>query len=104
MRRYDVIVIGAGDVGLSVAFKASSAGLRVALVEKGHPGGTCVNYGCVPSKTLLHTADRIIEIREAVKLGIRTEITRVDFRAVMDRMKNAVSSGRDRIKTAIEET
>ncbi|MBI5674810.1 MAG: dihydrolipoyl dehydrogenase [Nitrospirae bacterium] len=104
MKRYDVIVIGAGDVGLSVAFKASSDGLKVALVEKGHPGGTCVNYGCVPSKTLIHTADRIIEINEAAKLGIRAEITRVDFRAVMDRMKKAVTNGRDGIKTAIKET
>ena len=104
MKRYDVIVIGAGDVGLGVAFKASSEGLKVALAEKGHPGGTCVNYGCVPSKTLIHTADRIIEIREAAKLGIRAEITGIDFRAVMDRMKGAVSSGRDGIKTAIKDT
>ena len=104
MKRYDVIVIGAGDAGLGVAFKASSAGLKVALAEKGHPGGTCVNYGCVPSKTLIHTADRILEVRESAKLGIRAEIAGVDFRAVMDRMKGAVSSGRDGIKTAIEET
>ncbi len=104
MKKYDVVVIGAGDVGLAIAFKASSEGLKVALADKRHPGGTCVNYGCVPSKTLIHTADRIIEIREAAKLGIRAEITGIDFRTVMDRMKSAVSSGRDGIKTAIEET
>ncbi len=103
MKKYDVIVIGAGDVGLTVAFKASSEGLKVALIDKRHPGGTCVNYGCVPSKTLIHTADRVVEIREAAKLGIRTEITGIDFRTVMDRMKSAVTSGRDGIKTAIEE-
>jgi mycothione reductase len=104
MKKYDIVVIGAGDVGLGIAFKASSAGLKTALINKGHPGGTCVNYGCVPSKTLIHTADRIIEIREALKLGIRAEITDVDFRAVMDRMKGVVRSGREGIKTAIEAT
>ncbi len=44
MKEYDVIVIGAG-VGASIAFKALSAGLKVALVDKGHPGGTCLNTG-----------------------------------------------------------
>jgi len=104
MKKYDVVVIGAGDVGLAIAFKTSSEGLKVALADKRHPGGTCVNYGCVPSKTLIHTADRIIEIREAVKLGIRAEITKIDFTAIMHRMRSAVTSGRDGIKTAIKET
>ena len=54
MRSYDVIVVGAGDVGLGIAFKAASKDLKVALVDKGQVGGTCVNYGCVPSKTLIH--------------------------------------------------
>ena len=47
MKSYDVIVIGAGDVGLGIAFKAASAGLKVALIDKGNVGGTCVNYGFV---------------------------------------------------------
>ena len=103
MKSYDVIVIGAGDVGLGNAFKAASAGLKVALIDKGNVGGTCVNYGCVPSKTLIHTADRIAEILEATKLDIRAQITDIDFRAVMERMRNAVTSGRSSIEKAIEE-
>lgn len=104
MKRYDVIVFGAGDAGLSIAFNAASEGLKVALIDKGNVGGTCVNNGCVPSKTLIHAADRIMEIRDAFTLGIRAEIADIDFGALMGRMRSAVASGRDSIKKAIEET
>src|SRR5512135_2251682 len=104
MKRYDVIVVGAGDVGLSIAFNAASEGLKVALLDKGDVGGTCVNNGCVPSKTLIHAADRIMEIREAAKLGIRAEIADIDFRRVMERMRSAVENERSSIKKAIAET
>jgi len=104
MEKYDVIVIGAGDVGLAIAFNAGASGLKVALVDKGQVGGTCVNSGCVPSKTLIYTADRIVETRENAKLGIRSRIIDTDFSAVMERMRSAVSSGRISIKKAIEET
>jgi mycothione reductase len=102
MKTYDVIVVGAGDVGLAVAFKAISSGLKVALVDKGHPGGTCVNSGCVPSKTLIYTADRIIETREDTKFGIRSGMIDVNFRALMERMRSVVTRGRNSIKKAIK--
>jgi len=70
MKNYDVIVIGSG-VGLSIVFKALAAGLRVALVDKGNVGGTCLNVGCKPSKMLIYPADRIREIEEAKKLVSR---------------------------------
>ncbi len=104
MKRYDIVVVGAGDVGLGIAFKASSKAPKVALIDKGKPGGTCINYGCVPSKTLIHTADRIVEIKETARLGIRAEIADVDFGAVMERMRKAVTGGRNGIRDAIEGT
>ena len=104
MKMFDVIVVGAGDVGMGVAFKAISEGLKVALIDKGNVGGTCINSGCVPSKTLVHTADRIMETRENSRFGIRSEISDVDFSAVMERMRNIVAGSRDSIKKAIEET
>jgi mycothione reductase len=104
MKSYDVIVIGAGDVGLGIVFKAVAQGRKVALVGKGPVGGTCVNYGCVPSKTLIYTADRIREIREATKFGVQAPIIAIDFRAVMDRMRKAVSGGQNGIRTALEES
>lgn len=101
MKNYDIIVIGAG-VGLNVTFKAVSSGLRVALIDKGNPGGTCLNLGCVPSKVLIFPADRIVEIREAEKLGIHVKITRVDFSALMGRMKRTISLGRKYLVNAIK--
>ena len=104
MKRYDVVVIGAGDVGLAIAFKAAAERLKVALIDKGDVGGTCVNNGCVPSKTLIYTADRIMETRKNEKLGIRSDIVHVDFNAVMARMKSVVTSGRNSIMEVIEES
>jgi mycothione reductase len=57
MKEYDVVVIGAG-AGLSIAFKAQAGKLKVALIDKGNVGGTCVNVGCVPSKILIYHADK----------------------------------------------
>lgn len=104
MKKFDVIVIGAGDVGLGIAFKAAAEGLKVALIDKGKVGGTCVNTGCVPSKTLIYTADRIIEAGRDLKLGINSEIIHVDFKVVMDRVRGVVSSGRNSIKEALDGT
>jgi mycothione reductase len=100
MKDYDVIVIGAG-VGLNATFKAVSSGLRVALIDKGTLGGTCLNWGCVPSKMLIFPADRIVEIREAEKLGIHAKITRIDFSAIMARMKRTIRLGRKYLVKAI---
>jgi mycothione reductase len=101
MKSYDVIVIGAG-VGLNVTFKAVSSGLRVALIDKGNLGGTCLNLGCVPSKMLIFPADRIVEIREAEKLGIHAKITSIDFSALMGRMKKTIRLGRKYLADAIK--
>ncbi len=102
MKEYDVIVIGAGDAGLGIAFKALSESLKVALVDKGIVGGTCINTGCVPSKTLITTADRFVESMENSKLGIRSKAGEVDYSAVMKRMRSAVTDGRNAIQQAIK--
>jgi dihydrolipoamide dehydrogenase len=103
MKEYDVIVVGAGT-GLGIAFKALSAGLRVALIDKGSLGGTCLNVGCVPSKTLLYAADRILEIEESAKFGVLAEITDIDFCTIMNRMKKSISRGSRYIKDAVKES
>ncbi len=102
MKKYDVVVIGAGDVGLGVAFKASYSGLKTALIDKGNVGGTCVNTGCVPSKTLIHVADRIMEIRGTAQLGIHAEARGMEFSKIMERMRRVVASGRNGIRAAIK--
>ena len=72
MKKYDVIVVGSGS-GMLIADEATDHSLKVALVDKGPFGGTCINTGCIPSKMLIYPADRIVEIQEAKKLGIEAE-------------------------------
>ncbi|MEJ2695485.1 MAG: dihydrolipoyl dehydrogenase [Candidatus Sulfobium sp.] len=102
MKEYDAVVVGAGDVGLGIVFSALADDMRVALIERRDVGGTCVNVGCVPSKTLIFAADRVMEIREAGKLGIAADIKNIDFNSVMKRMREAVDFGRNSIREALE--
>lgn len=93
---YDVIVIGSGSGMLAVDMSVAE-GYKVALVDKGPAGGTCLNVGCIPSKMLTAVADRVMEIREAGKFGIHASIERVDFKKIMKDMKNAVTPDHKRI-------
>ena len=94
MKKFDVIVIGAG-AGLNIAFRAQAKKMRVALIDKGNVGGTCVNVGCVPSKILIHHADRIADLEEAGKFGLEVILKRIDFRAIMERMQATLAESRN---------
>jgi mycothione reductase len=97
MKNYDAIVIGSG-CGLNIVEETLAHGLKVALVDKGPPGGTCPNLGCIPSKILIFAADRIAEIQEAKKLGITVDIKYIDFHAIMERMRTSVRKGQEEIR------
>ena len=101
MKEYDVIVIGSG-AGASLVNDALEHNKTVALVDKGPVGGTCLNVGCIPTKLIVYPADRIMEIREAKKLGITAEIKEIDFKAIMDHMRGTVKKSHDRIQDALE--
>lgn len=103
MKQYDVIVIGSG-AGSIIADEAVAKGLKVALVDKGPIGGTCLNLGCVPSKVLIYAADRIVEIQEAKKLGIAAEIKSIDFASIMERMRKSRLESQTYIRKGITET
>lgn len=102
MKTYDIIVIGSG-AGNIVADEALRHNYSVALVDRGPLGGTCLNLGCIPSKMLLYPADRIMEIREAARLGIAARIESVDFSGIMERMRQAVSRDRADISRRLKE-
>ena len=70
---FDVAVIGGGPGGYVAAIRASQLGLRAALVERERLGGVCLNWGCIPTKTLLHTADLYREMRQAERYGLAAE-------------------------------
>ena len=76
MPDFDVVVIGAGAAGLSVAAICAGLGLKVALIERGRMGGDCLNYGCVPSKALLAAGHAAAEARAAGRFGIRLPTAR----------------------------
>ncbi|MFC1905082.1 dihydrolipoyl dehydrogenase [Chloroflexota bacterium] len=104
MKKYDVIVIGSG-CGALISDEAASHGLKAALVDKGPLiGGTCLNWGCIPSKMLIYPADRIVEIQEARKLGIKAEITNVDFHSIMERMRKSRRESQGHIREGIKQT
>lgn len=86
---YNLIVIGAGPGGYEAALEASEKGMKVALVEKDKLGGTCLNRGCVPTKTLMHTADIARELKDASKFGVNVSEYSVDA-AKMQERKNEV--------------
>ncbi len=80
--QYDFVIIGAGTAGNSAAFAAAEKGRRVALIERDKLGGTCHNYGCDPTKTLLHVGQLRYRARHANRYGLRTGSIEVDWDAV----------------------
>src|SRR5690349_22985038 len=79
---YDLVVIGAGAAGSSAISAAQKAGRRIALVERNIIGGTCLNYGCDPTKTLLHTAHMLYQAQHAAALGLRIAQADADWALV----------------------
>ncbi len=103
MERFDVIVIGSGS-GMIVTSSAVENGLRVALVEKGPPlGGTCLNWGCIPSKMLIYPADVVAMIQEAEKIGVKAKIESIDFKKIMHRMRHLVTEETQGMALGVQE-
>lgn len=85
---YHLLVIGAGPAGLVAARRAAALGARVALIERHLLGGGSLNYGSVPSKTLLRSSRLYAEMRDATNFGVRPpDVIRVDFAMAMERMR-----------------
>lgn len=85
--RYNLVVIGGGTAGLVAAAGAAGLGARVALVERRAMGGDCLNVGCVPSKALIRAARAAHAVREAGRFGVHASLDRIDFAAVMERVR-----------------
>ena len=80
----DLCVIGAGSGGLAVAAGAVQMGAEVVLIEKGRMGGDCLNYGCVPSKSLIAAGKVAQTVRRAARFGVDCHEPAIDFAAVHD--------------------
>jgi mycothione reductase len=101
MDKFDLIVIGSG-AGMNVVTSATQEGWRVALVDQGPTGGTCLNNGCIPSKLLIYPADIIRTMQHASELGVECSLERLDFPRIMKRMHAVVDKARRDLEESIE--
>lgn len=88
-KKVDLVVLGGGPGGYAASIRASKLGLATAVIEKDHPGGVCLNYGCIPTKTLYHIALTLEEIKKAKKFGIDVSLPKLDFKKAIAR-KNQI--------------
>src|SRR5438067_4088769 len=95
---FDVIVIGSGQAGVPLATRLAGAGKRVLLAERGELGGTCINTGCTPTKTMLASARAAHVARTAGRLGVRAGPVEVDLGAVVDRKDAMVRKWREGVE------
>ncbi len=91
MEKYDLTIIGGGSGGLTAARTAASLGAHVLLVDKERLGGDCLNYGCVPSKSLLHVARVVQQARTASLLGLQAGELDVDIARVSDYIQGVIA-------------
>jgi dihydrolipoamide dehydrogenase len=79
---YDIVILGGGSGGYACALRAAELDKRVALVEKGKVGGTCLHRGCIPTKALLHAAEVADQARESASVGVRATLEGIDMAGV----------------------
>src|SRR5213079_1556950 len=93
-KHYDSIVIGAGQAGGPLSTALAQAGWRTAIIERIHIGGTCINEGCTPTKTMVASARVAYLARRAADYGVRTGPVTVDMTVVRKRKRNVVEGFR----------
>ncbi len=102
MEEFDLIIIGSG-AGLNLVDAALNKGMKVALVESGPLGGTCLNRGCIPSKVWTYPADIVRDMEEGNRLGIRSRLEGVDFDFIRKRTWEVVLRDRKSIEDAVRQ-
>src|SRR5687768_6810782 len=90
MPDYDVIVIGSGPGGYVAAIRAAQRGARVAVVERQFLGGVCLNVGCIPTKTLIYTAELYRKMKHAESYGLSASDVQVNLPALVQRKNKVV--------------
>ena len=98
MERFDVVVIGAGPGGYPAAIRAAQLGASVAIVERDRFGGTCLNYGCIPTKTLIASAEAFAHVRDAAAFGVSVSGATFDYAAMVRRKDKVVDQLRGGVK------
>ncbi|MEG1641997.1 MAG: dihydrolipoyl dehydrogenase [Synergistaceae bacterium] len=99
---YDLFVIGAGPGGYEAAIRASQLGLKTAIAERRDVGGTCLNRGCIPTKTMMHSSDLYAETAHFAELGLNAENITVDIAKVQQRKQDVVTKLRGGIEQLLK--
>ena len=89
---YDLIIIGAGPGGYCAAIRAAQLGLDTAIIEKDQPGGVCLNWGCIPSKNLIHQAEQFHSLSAMEAVGVTVDRSTFDYSAVQKGSRKVVST------------
>lgn len=100
----DVLIIGSGPGGYVCAIRAAQLGARTAIVEKNAKewGGTCLNWGCIPTKTLIASVERLHAVKEAARFGILTSEVTFDFAKIVERKDKVVSTLRGGVEALLK--
>ena len=101
-RTYNVLVVGGGQAGIPLAYKLAAEGMSVALAERKDLGGSCVNFGCTPTKAVIASARVAHQARRATEYGLEIPEVRVDFPAVLQRAKEIVELKRGGLEKGLE--
>src|SRR6202041_3311462 len=101
---YDAIIIGSGQAGTPLSTALAEAGMRTALVERKHVGGTCINEGCTPTKTMVASGRVAYLARRAADYGVHTGTVSIDLERVRERKRNIVDRFRNGSQAGIEKT
>jgi pyruvate/2-oxoglutarate dehydrogenase complex dihydrolipoamide dehydrogenase (E3) component len=102
--QYDAIIIGAGQAGGPLASALAKAGKRTALIERSYVGGTCINRGCTPTKTMVASAETAYRARHAADYGVKAGPVSVDMAAVRRRKQSVVEDFRHSSENRLEHT
>ncbi|MBO0879286.1 MAG: dihydrolipoyl dehydrogenase [Mycobacterium sp.] len=98
MPDFDLLVVGGGPGGYVAAIRAAQRGLHVGLVEKERPGGVCLNWGCIPTKAMLRSAELFETVKAAADFGVHVDNVRLDFAAVRQRKNGIVKELTDGVR------
>src|SRR5216110_403294 len=101
-QQYDAIIIGSGQAGTPLSTALAEAGMRTALIERKHVGGTCINEGCTPTKTMVASGRVAYLARRAADYGVHTGPISIDMRKVRERKRNIVDKFRNGVQSRIE--
>src|SRR6266567_1526441 len=103
-QQYDAIVIGSGQAGTPLSVALAKAGMRTALIERKHVGGTCINEGCTPTKTMVASGRVAYLARRAADYGVHTGPVSLDMSKVRERKREIVDTFRSGSQSRIEKT